>query len=41
MRYLIDTRDNIAPRTLVEMHRLRASIFKEKKGWDVSIIDDK
>lgn len=40
MRYLIETRDNIAPRTLVEMHRLRASIFKEKKGWDVSIIDD-
>lgn len=40
MKYLIDKRENISPRYLEGMHKLRASIFKDKKGWDVSIIAD-
>jgi acyl homoserine lactone synthase len=40
MKYLIDKRENISPDYLEGMHKLRASVFKDKKGWDVSIIAD-
>ncbi|KTT63908.1 hypothetical protein NS383_17725 [Pseudomonas oryzihabitans] len=40
MKYLIDKRENISSHLLTDMHRLRASVFKDRKGWDVAMIAD-
>ena len=35
----IGRREEFDKKLLGEMHKLRAQVFKERKGWDVSVID--
>lgn len=36
----IGRREEFDKKLLGEMHKLRAQVFKERKGWDVSVIDE-
>jgi acyl homoserine lactone synthase len=40
MHYIIAPKESFSKETLYAMHRLRANVFKHRKGWDIPLIGE-